>query len=407
MAYPYRKQPFKTLYLTYEALTTLFVRIPLWILLGFPRSLRPRQSWDLKRTVMVNIIRHLFVVQGRTGALRATPDHRAIAPGAHVSGVWVSPVPNSLIVGKLNQWAVHADVTSVRIPGYWMYKKGAELKVASSPKSGEKVILALHGGAYTRLSANPDDPTAAIARGLLKHVDNVDRVFSIEYRLSSGKPFQIAHPFPTALIDALAAYLYLVNGVGFSPSDIIVEGDSAGGNLAHALTRYLVEYKGTPGLPAPPGALLLLSPWVDLGQSHGCIPGGSALTCPASDYIHGPSHPSFKYATNAFIGPHGPDAAEINPYISPASLNPSLIVDFKGFPRTFIVAGGAEVLLDQIRTLRDRFFRDLGEGNGVREEGKTRYFEVPDGVHDYLIFPWHDPERKDTLKAIAEWIAAA
>ena len=46
-----------------------------------------------------------------------------------------------------------------------------------------------------------------------------------------------------ALIDALAGYNYLVNTVGFHPTRIILEGDSAGGNLALALTRYLLEHR--------------------------------------------------------------------------------------------------------------------------------------------------------------------
>lgn len=29
------------------------------------RSLRPRKSWDLRRTVMVNVVRHIFEVQGQ------------------------------------------------------------------------------------------------------------------------------------------------------------------------------------------------------------------------------------------------------------------------------------------------------------------------------------------------------
>ncbi len=344
----------------------------------------------------------------RAGSLTVSPDHLAITPGVDVNGVWVSPVPENLIVGKLDQWAKQVDVTSIRVPGYWMHKKGVKIDVASPPKPGEKVVYALHGGAYARLSAHPSDPTAAIARGLLKTVDSVQRVFSLEYRLSSGEPHPVAHPFPTALLDALAGYIYLVNEIGFSPSDIIVEGDSAGGNLAHALTRYLIEYKKTSGLPAAPGALLLLSPWADLGNSHVNLPNPSTTTRLASDYLSHPTSPGYRYPVNAFVGPHGLEAAEINPYISPASLHPSMVIDFKDFPRTFIAAGGAEILLDSIRTLRDRFFKDLGEGNGSKEgEGKVRYYEAPDGVHDYLVFPWYQPERKETLEAIAEWVACA
>ncbi|KXN84661.1 Esterase [Leucoagaricus sp. SymC.cos] len=277
--------------------------------------------------------------------------------------------------------------------------------MGARPQPGEKVVLALHGGAYINLSSHPI--YAETPRGLLKHVDSVKRVFAPEYRLSSTEPFAIEHPFPTALLDALSGYMYLVNGVGFAPSDIVIEGDSAGGNLAYALTRYLVEYKGTPGLPAPPGALLLVSPWADISESHHKLPGGSASTFIASDIL-GDVKESLKYPMHAFTGPHGLEAAQINPYISPASLHPDLVVDFKGFPRTFLIAGGAEVLLDQIHTLRDRIVKDLGEGNGVSEgEGRARYHEPPDAIHVYLAFPWHEPEVTDTLKAIAEWISLA
>jgi len=286
-----------------------------------------------------------------------------------------------------------------------MNKKGMDLAIGTASQPGEKVILALHGGGYVRLSAHPSDPTAEIARGLVKNVDSVRRVLSVEYRLSSHKLLHVVHPFPAALLDALAGYIYLVHEVGFAPSDIIIEGDSAGGNLALALTRYLTEYHDTPRLPDAPGALLLLSPWVDLAASHSKLPNGSAVTCRSSDYLPNASRSS--YHVVAFIGPHDPEAAETNPYISPASLNPGLIIDFKNFPRTFIVSGDAEILLDQIRTLRDRMFKDLGEGNGLSDgEGKVRYFEVPDAVHDFLVFPWHQPEAKNTFLAISAWIDA-
>ncbi|KAF7782619.1 CAZyme family CE10 [Agaricus bisporus var. burnettii] len=404
MTHAYSKQPWRALFLAYQ-LAALFVRFPLWLLLALPRSLRPRQSWDVRRTVLVYALRHLFHVQGQTGRLRPLPDHRAIPPGNGVNGVWVPPLSEELVLGKLRKWAEHVNAVSIPIPGYWMHKKGTSIDVASTPLPGEKVILTLHGGGYTQLSAHPNDVSAAIPRGLLKHVKSVNRLLSLEYRLSSAEPFSVAHPFPTALLDALAGYVYLVNVVGFSPSNIIIEGDSAGANLAQSLTRYLTEYKGTPGLPMPPGSLLLLSPWADLGKSHDNLPAGSASTCIASDYIPNPSTPHFRYAVRAMVGPHGLEEAEINPYISPASLNPTLTVHFKDFPRTFIVAGGAEVLLDQIRSLRDKMVRDVGEGNGtIDEAGKVRYLEVPDGIHDYLIFSWHEPERTHTLKAIAEWI---
>ncbi|TFK44786.1 Alpha/Beta hydrolase protein [Crucibulum laeve] len=407
MSYAFRHQPFKGLYLTYELLATLFIRFPLWALLAIPRSWRPRNSWSFKRAFLIRVVRHVLQTTEHTGPFIKMPNHLAITPGVDVNGVWVGAVPQ-LIGGELKKWAEAVSVTSVRVPGYWTHKKGSSIKVAAPPQPGEKVVYALHGGAYIRLSAHPTDPTAAIARGLLKHVEPVHRVFSVEYRLSADKPFKPAFPFPAALLDALAGYNYLVNVIGFSPSDIIIAGDSAGGNLALALTRYLVEYRESSEvkLPGPPSGLLLLSPWGDLGKTQESLPHSSATTRRASDYV-GPG-PGFNYAKRAFLGSHGPGFAEHNRYISPASLDPSLSIDFIGFPRTFIVAGGAEVLVDQIRTLGDRMIRDLGEGNGVQQDdGKVRYYEAPDGVHDYLAFTWHDPERTDTLTEISKWVCAS
>ncbi|KAG5648519.1 hypothetical protein DXG03_003130 [Asterophora parasitica] len=318
----------------------------------------------------------------------------------NVNGIWVEPVPQ-LITGKLQEWMTAASIAPVRVPGYWIHKMDSTIEVGASPKPGEKVLYNLHGGAYIRLSAHPSDVTAAIVRGVLKHVHSIQRSFSLEYRLSSTKPFEVANSFPAALLDALAGYNYLVNVVGFAPEDIIIAGDSAGGNLALALTRYLVEYQNHISeepqfaLPALPGGLLLLSPWCDLSLTHEGASKSSHQFI-TSDYIS-PVEEGIGYAKDAFLGVMGMDAAKTNPYISPASLDPALNVDFKGFPRTFIVAGGAEVLYDQIITLRDRMANDLGDN-------KVTYYEAKDGVHDYLVFEWHEPERSNTLRAIAKWV---
>jgi len=390
-AYALRHQPAKGLYLIYQLISTLLVRIPLWVILAIPRSLRPRDSWNLKRVIQVKLLRHMLLLTSKTGPLTSMPDYLAITPGVNVNGIWVDPVPE-LIAGELKSWTLAASVSSVRIPGYWMHRKGSTIDIGAPPIPEEKVVYFLHGGAYIRLSAHPTDPTATITRGFLRHVNAVRRAFSIEYRLSSHKPYAVENPFPAALLDALAGYNHLVNVAGFSPSDIIVVGDSAGGNLAHALTRYLVEHKNAPNIPAPPGALVLLSPWSDLSDSH-VKPGSSAFTCEQSDYISGRG--DSVYAKDAFLGPFGTGATH-NKYISPASLHPSMSISFKGFPKTFIVAGGAEVLLDQIRTLKDRMVKDLGE--------KVKYYEAKDSVHDYLVFEWHEPERTNTLLEIAKWV---
>jgi len=87
-----------------------------------------------------------------------------------------------------------------------------------------------------------------------------------------------------------------------------------------------------------------------------------------------------------------------DPYISPGSL---LLDEYKGlfrnFPNTMVVAGDAEQFLDQIRTLRDRLEADIGDD--------MVYLEIPDAFHDFLAFPFAEPERTVAFKSINKWIS--
>lgn len=74
-------------------------------------------------------------------------------------------------------------------------------------------------------------------------------VLSFDYRLAP------ATPFPAALEDAMAVWDYLMYH-GYGARDIMIAGDSAGGNLALTLTLKLKEQ----GRILPRG-LILFSPW--------------------------------------------------------------------------------------------------------------------------------------------------
>jgi acetyl esterase/lipase len=342
----------------------------------------------------------------RTGHLVTPPTHVSIAKGKGVNGAYVEAVPD-LVRGDLAKFASDAKISSVRVTGYWFLKKGSNVTVDTLPGEGEKILYHMHGGGFVRFSAHPSDPTSLIPKMMVKNIRSIKRCFSVEYRLSISGPEVPANPFPAAIIDALAGYNYLVNKMGFSSSNIIMCGDSAGGNIVLALTRYLVENVDAPDIPAPPGGIILLSPWADLGMSHQ-VKGQSAYTNMPSDYIGNDYDGAVEYSKASYFGPHGKDFAETNRYVSPASRDPGLHIDFKGFPRTFINGGSAEVLVDIIRTLRDKMVRDLGEGDGIEKgEGKVRYWEEPDAVHDYLTLPYHEPERTLTVKAIGDWIEKA
>jgi acetyl esterase/lipase len=109
-----------------------------------------------------------------------------------------------------------------------------------------------------------------------------------------------------------------------------------------------------------------------------------------------------QWAWESFAGPLHDDANDgptKNPYLSPASISPDIesTVSFKGFPKTFLVSGGVERIRDPVRTLKQRLTRDLGEGN-------VTLYEAPDGVHDFLAFTWHEPERTEVLELLSSWV---
>lgn len=324
------------------------------------------------------------------------PDHLAVEPG--FKGVWIPPAPQ-LIVGQVKEWAASALVEPVRIPGYWIDKPGCNTPVGAPPRPGEKVLLAFHGGGYARLSGYPDDKSANIVHGILKHVGPpMQRALSLEYRLTRDPSEKLYSPFPAALLDAIAGYNYLVNDIGFAPEDIILEGDSAGGHLALNLVQYLVEYQVNDAarLPHPPGALILTSPWADLGPATNDRSASVQANIP-SDYLN-VANRGTKILVQNFCGPLGGSAAVTNRYISPASTAPTMEpVSFRGFPRTLIIAGDAEVMVDQIRILRDKMQADLGSD-------LVQYAELPDAIHDFLVYTWHEPERTKCLRIIAKWI---
>ncbi|KAJ0414699.1 Alpha/Beta hydrolase protein [Aspergillus carlsbadensis] len=89
-----------------------------------------------------------------------------------------------------------------------------------------------------------------------------------EYRLSTKSDRSTT--FPAALQDAVTAYTYLLRTLQIPPRNIVLSGDSAGGNLVLALLRYIADSAAETHLPNPRAALLW-SPWVDLAAPAATI----------------------------------------------------------------------------------------------------------------------------------------
>lgn len=192
--------------------------------------------------------------------------------------------------------------------GEWVSVNRAHMK--------KYVILHCHGGGYSTGSSL----YARTLTSKLAASTSMD-VLCFDYRLAPE------HPYPAALKDAMKAWNYLML-LGYGARDVIVTGDSAGGNLALALCLKLKEA----GRILPRG-LVLMSPWTDLTSSGKSFVTKAELD-PVLDreYI---DHMVEAYAT-------GEDLK--NPLISP------LFGDFTGFPPTYIQVGENEILLsDSLR----------------------------------------------------------
>ena len=150
-------------------------------------------------------------------------------------------------------------------------------------------------------------------------------VLAFDYRLAPE------HPYPAACEDAMKAWDYLML-LGYGARDVIVAGDSAGGNLALSLVLKLKEEQRL-----LPRGLVLLSPWTDLtasGKTHTT----RALVDPVldADYLR-------KMTENYAAGRELTD-----PFISP------LFGDFEGFPPTYIQVGDNEMLLSDSTMLHKK-----------------------------------------------------
>lgn len=204
-------------------------------------------------------------------------------------------------------------------------------------------ILHLHGGAYVsggllqcRMLISPICALAGVP------------ALTFSYRLAPR------HPYPAQLEDAMAAYRSLL-GKGIPARRIVLVGESAGGNLALALTMKLREMQ-----EALPAGLALLSPWADLaqqGESYRTLRDVDA-TLNADELMRD---------ALAFAGGRH---ALTDPEISP------LYGDFTGFPPVEIHCGTSEILLSDSEALEKALLRDGVSAHLIRWEGMCHVFQA-------------------------------
>lgn len=230
-------------------------------------------------------------------------------------------------------------------------------------KESTSIIIYLHGGGYTMLSAKSRSGTAALmakSTGL--------KIIAVDYTTAPFAKWDKIHDEVIQVIKGLI-------GEGQSMNEIVLFGDSAGGGLAASVTLHLRDIGM--GLPA---ALVLWSPWADITET-------------------GDTYQTLKYAEPQFLydvtlsncrDAYAAPQDWKNPYVSP------VYGDFnKDFPPTLIQGGTKEILLSGFIRLYQAIDQSGHEVKLDLYEGMVHVFQskLPDS-----------PESKVAVKKSGEFI---
>jgi len=233
-----------------------------------------------------------------------------------------------------------------------------------APRRPGLTILHLHGGAFIGGKLGTYRPfCGALARRLQAQVILPD------YRLAPE------HPFPAAPDDCLAVYRELI-ACGVDPAELVVCGDSAGGNL----TLATLQSARAEGLPMPRCAVLI-SPGADLS--------GTAASWAENDHSDVMlSQHVIRLMGEVYLQGHDPT----DPRVSP------LRGDFAGLPPILVSVSEEECLRDDAYALAAR----------ARAAGTTaRLLSRPDMPHAWPIFFPLVAEARADMKTIVEFILQA
>ena len=259
------------------------------------------------------------------------------------------PIPDEVKIEKIN---------INTIPAEWQIVPEADKN---------RVLLYFHGGGWIMGSPN----SCRLLTIELAKVTKM-RVLSIDYRLAPE------HSFPAAVEDCVAAYKWLLAN-DIKPENIIIAGDSAGGNLT-------------------------LATLIKLRDDGTSLPAGAIPISPATDlsYVEDISRLDDLFIKNGETDPILADlgiywwsyiyiagANSRDPLISP------LFGDLKGLPPILIQASSSEMLYSEIK----RFY-DQAKKAGVDVELQT-WDEM---VHVFQGFGLHEiPEADEAFQRIGQF----
>jgi len=220
-------------------------------------------------------------------------------------------------------------ITSVHVVDWRIPGPGGELPIRVYRRFGAAAtppaIVYLHGGGWVTGDLDSHEGTCRLLASVTGCV-----VVAVDYRLAPE------HPFPAAVEDAVAAYVWVHRHAGelsIEPGRVGVMGDSAGGNLSAVLA---IEARGL-SVP-PPVAQGLIYPAVELEQlrfpSHQSVGSGFGLDRAAIEWFRSQYVPS-------------PEDRR-SPRVSPL-----LAADLSGLAPALVVTAGFDPLRDEGKAYAD------------------------------------------------------
>lgn len=239
-------------------------------------------------------------------------------------------------------------------------------------KSSGKVIYYVHGGCYiSGLTYNYRDFCAPFC-----DLINGAEIILLDYKLSPE------YKYPTQLDESLDLWKAITTYA--KPENIIVGGDSSGGNLALAMLLKLRDNKRE-----MPCGCFFLSPWTDMTAS-----GKSYALNYQRDVEIGDKKGVFDEATrqkllDSYLFDYIGTTDRKSPYVSPA------FADYSGFPPMLFFVGGHEMLLDDTLTVY----------NKAKRAGVDVMLEIQPGMfHSYVLYQNYMPESKESYNTLKRFI---
>ncbi|MFC1884163.1 alpha/beta hydrolase [Thermodesulfobacteriota bacterium] len=225
----------------------------------------------------------------------------------------------------------------------------------------DRILLYFHGGGQV-LGSSKMHRLLTIEIGKAANL----KVLSINYRLAPE------NPFPSGLEDCFSSYKWLLEK-GFLPENIVIGGDSSGGNQTLATLLKIRDQ----GLPMPAGAFAL-SPAIDY-----TLESKTKYSNRETDML---SDRGVFWWDLAYLGNSDP----YNPYISP------VYGDLKGIPRLLLQVSTSEMLYDHSTRFVERA-RAAGVEAVLQEWDDMMHVWQGYGLHDL-------PEARESIDKIGEFV---